>query len=154
MEDDEDKEPLIKRRRRHINLEGPQGTHADFIKNLNPAEILEQLAPEALDKTLNHLNLTLPAGVPNAKVGMHITDPEHGMFFANARGQLVFQRTAELEKVPTMHLFTLYRFCEAYSEKGNGYEQFLIDEGWNRQVNVKIAPSFEVKQETIELIGN
>jgi hypothetical protein len=76
------------------------------------------------------------------------------MYFANARGQLVFQRTAELKKVPTMHLFTLYRFCEAYSEKGNGYEQFLIDEGWNRQVNVKIAPSFEVKQETIELIGN
>ena len=75
------------------------------------------------------------------------------MYFVNARGKLVFQRTAELKQVPHMHLYTLYRFCATYGEQGNGYDQFLIDEGLDRQLDVRVAPSYEVKQEAVEMIG-
>jgi hypothetical protein len=154
MDDEEEsEEPLKKKRRRNVRLKAPEGDHTDFLRNLNPSEFLGLLSPDALDRLLSHLNLSLPAGVENARSGMHIAEPEHGMYFVDARGQLVFQRTAELKEVPTMHLFTLYRFCVTFSEQGNGYEQFLINEGLDRQVDVTIAPSFEVKQETVELIG-
>lgn len=112
------------------------------------------MAPEALDSLLSQLNLSLPSEVQNAKCGLHITEPEHEMYFANARGQLVFHRTAEIKQVPTMHLFTLHRFCVHFSEQGNGYEQYLIQEGFDRKVDVTVATSFEIKQETVDILGN
>nr|XP_043638010.1 caldesmon-like [Erigeron canadensis] len=66
MEEEEFEEPLKRKRTKHVKLDGPEGDHTDFIKNLNPSEILEQLAPEALDSLLSHQNLSLSSKVQKA----------------------------------------------------------------------------------------
>ena len=154
MEDEDPSIEPLQRKKRKVGSVAPRGVHGDFVKNLNTTEFLGQLSTDNLETLLENLDLSLPSGVENPRNGLFIKEPEHGMFFTSARGKLSFQRTAELDKVPHMHLFTLYRFCQAFSDRGNGYEQILIDEGWRRKMDVTIAPSFEVKKEVVELLGN
>lgn len=37
MEEEEFEEPLNRKRTKHVKLDGPEGDHTDFIKNLNPS---------------------------------------------------------------------------------------------------------------------
>jgi hypothetical protein len=101
-EEEEEDRPLKRKKK----LTAPEGTHADFLRNLSPLDLLSQLSPQANMKTLKNLNLT-PPNVPNATAGLFIESPEHGIFFINAYNHLSFQRTAELEIAPHIHLYTL-----------------------------------------------
>jgi hypothetical protein len=105
-------------------------------------------------KTLRNLNLTPPPNVPNATAGLYIESPEHGIFFTDAYGHLAFQRTAELGIVPHMHLYALYRLCNAVKDLSKGYERLVIEEGDKRKLDVTVAPTFEVKQEAVDLIDS
>lgn len=95
--------------------------------------------------------MALPANVPEARVGLFIEEPEHGLYFVSPDNQLAFQRTSELKVAPHMHLYTLHNICMLYKEESRGYVKYVEDEGWNRKLDVSIAPTLEVKQEAVEL---
>ena len=151
MEDEDVEERPLKRAKRPT---APGGDHADFMKSLNPEEFLNQLSKDAVDKTLSRLNMSFPSGVPNARTGLFIQQPEHGMYFRNVHGNLAFQRTAELGEAPHMHLYALYKLCQSFKDLSPGFEKFLIEEGDKRKQDITIAPTFEVKQEAVEMIGD
>jgi hypothetical protein len=148
IDKDEEERPLKRRTR----IKAPGGSHEDFLKNLSPQDILNQLSQEAIMKTLRNLNLSPPPNVPNATAGLFIESPEHGIFFSDAYGHLAFQRTAELGIAPHMHLYTLYQFCIAVKDLSKGYESYVIKEGDKRKLDITAAPTFEVKQEAVDLI--
>lgn len=147
-EEDVENRPLKRKKR----ITAPEGRHEDFITSLNPQEFLQQLSKESLEKTLRFLNLSLPSNVPLATAGLFIEEPEHGIYFITPTGRLAFQRTAELDKAPHMHLFALYKICMSVKERSKGYEKFVIDQGLRRSIDVTKAPSLEVKKEAVELI--
>jgi hypothetical protein len=150
VDEDEEDRPLKRKKR----IAAPGGSHEDFLKNLSPEEILGQLSQEAIMKTLRNLNLIPPPNVPNATAGLFIESPEHGIYFSDAFNNLAFQRTTELGIAPHMHLYTLYKFCMAFKDISRGYENYVIYEGDRRKLDVTAAPTFEVKQEAVDLIDS
>nr|XP_043615789.1 uncharacterized protein LOC122587688 [Erigeron canadensis] len=63
-----------------------------------------------------NFNFKTMVSLPQKLQYLHITELEHGMYFANTRGQLVFQRTAEIRQA----------LCDYYIDINGGFRHCVI----------------------------
>lgn len=136
----------LKRRKKIVS-----DPNANLFQNLNPAELITVISKQKVMKEQDSLNLIPPSGIPSHKEALFLTSPEHGLVFHDLSGALSFQRTAELPKASTMHLFTLHWICKRFPQNSQGYEVFLLKEAESRGVDLNKPPTLEVKKEFIEM---
>ena len=72
----------------------------------------------------NLINNTLPQGVEPVQ-HQCLLEPEHGIFYQDAQGNMCFQRTAELQNSPTSHLVDLREACILHKHVELGYHALI-----------------------------
>ena len=70
-----------------------------------------------------YIDNTLPAGVEPVQ-HLFIRSPEHSMFYMDSNHQMCFQRTSDLPKAQTEHLFHLHLECMGH-EKQYGFHRLI-----------------------------
>ena len=67
---------------------------------------------------------TLPLGVEPVQHKC-ILEPEHGIFYQDAQGNMCFQRTIEIPNSPTQHLYHLRLACMGHKHIGLGFHGLI-----------------------------
>ena len=78
------------------------------------------------------INNIPPAGV-NSIPRLFIREPVHGVFYQDEKGQMCFQRTDELFKAPTVHLFHLRLELKGHRESGSYHWLISLELSKRRQ---------------------
>ena len=102
------------------------------------------------------INNTLPHGVDPVQHKC-ILEPEHGIFYMDALGNMCFQRTVEIPNSPTSHLVDLREACILHKELELGYHGLIslaLAERLPelRQDYIWVKPDFEEEAEVLRNI--